>query len=76
MKFAVPLANNVLAPLGKITAASAVDVGIQQKIYGSGTTTSIISNKEMDDVMKIIQALEDFNFFKKKESLKVNQQVH
>ena len=65
MKFAVPLANNVLAPLGITTAASAVDVGIQQKIYGSGTTTSIISNKETNDIMKIIQALEDSNIFLK-----------
>ena len=40
-------------------ASSAIDAGIQNKIYGSGTTTLIISNKEMSDVMKIVQALED-----------------
>ena len=31
------------------------------KIYGSGTTTLLISNEEMNDVMKIVQALEDSN---------------
>ena len=31
MKVAVPLAKNVLAPLGIIAAASAIDAGIQKK---------------------------------------------
>ena len=31
------------------------------KIHGSGTTTFIISNEEMNDIMKIVQALEDSN---------------
>ena len=39
MKIAVPLAKNVLAPLGITAAASALDAGIQKKIHGSGTTT-------------------------------------
>ena len=30
-------------------------------MYGSGTTTLIISNKEINHRMKIVQALEDFN---------------
>ena len=33
----------------------------KKKIYGSGTTTLLISNEEMNDVMKIVQALEDSN---------------
>ena len=41
--------------------ASAIDPGIQKKIHGSGTTTLIISNEEMNDMMKIVQALEDPN---------------
>ena len=66
MKAAIPLAKNVLAPLGITAAASVViDAGIQKKIYGSGTTTLIISNKEMNDIMKIIQALEDSNILLK-----------
>ena len=39
MKVAIPLAKNVLAPLGITAAASAIDAGIQKKIHGSGTTT-------------------------------------
>ena len=59
MKVAIPLAKNVLAPLGITAAASA------SKIHGSGNTTLIISNEEMNDIMKIIQALEDSNILLK-----------
>ena len=61
MKAAIPLAKNVLAPLGITATATAIDAGIQKKIHGSGTTTLIISNEEMNDVMKIVQVLEDPN---------------
>ena len=61
MKVAVPLAKNILAPLGIIAAASAIDEGIQKKMYDSGTTTLIISNKEMSDIMEIVKALESSN---------------
>ena len=33
MKVAVPLAKNILAPLGITAAASAIDVAIQKKKY-------------------------------------------
>ena len=33
----------------------------KKKIHGSGTITLIISNEEMSDVMKIVQALEYCN---------------
>ena len=65
MKVAIPLAKNVLVPLGITAAASAIDAGIQKKIHGSGTTTLIISNEEMNDIMKIVQALEDSNILLK-----------
>ena len=43
-----------------ITAAAlATDAWIQKKIHGSRTTTLIISNEEMNDIMKIVQGLED-----------------
>ena len=61
MKIAFPLARNLLAPLGITAAASAIDDGIKKKIHGSGNATLIISNEEMNDMMKIIQALEDSN---------------
>ena len=64
MRVSIPLAKNVLAPLG-IAAASAIDTGIQKKIHSSGTTTLIISNKEVNDIMKIVLALEDSNILLK-----------
>ena len=35
------------------------------KMHGSGNTTLIISNKDMNDIMKIIQALENSNILLK-----------
>ena len=56
MKVAMPLARNVLAPLGLTAAMSAIDGNIQKKIHGSGATKLIIENEYMNDIMKIIQA--------------------
>ena len=61
MKVANPIAKNILAPLAIAAAASAIDVGIQKKMHVSGTTTLLISNKEMNGIMQIVQALEDSN---------------
>ena len=61
----LPLPKNILAPLGITAAASAIDEGIQKKVHGSGTTTLIISNEEMNDIIKIDQALEDSNILLK-----------
>ena len=63
MKLAIPLAKNLFARLGITAAASAIDAGIQKK-----TTTLIISNKEMNDTMEIVQALEDSNILLKEVS--------
>ena len=52
-------------PLGLTAAASAADAGIHKKILGSGNTTLIISNEEMNDVIKIVQALDDSNILLK-----------
>ena len=41
MKVAAPLAKNILVSLEIKAAASAIDVEIQEKIHGSGTTTLI-----------------------------------
>ena len=59
-----PLAKSVLIPLGLTAAVSAADAGIHKKILGSGhnhpsSTTLIISNNEMEDIIKIIKSLED-----------------
>ena len=61
MKVAVPLAKNILASLGITAVASATVAGILKKMHGSGTSALIISNKEMNDILKIVQALEDSN---------------
>ena len=61
MKVTVPLAKNILAPLGITATASVIDAEIQKKIHSSGTIVLLISNKEMSGIMKIVQALEDSN---------------
>ena len=53
-----------MIPLGLTAAASVADAGIHKKILGSGhnnnnNTTLIISNNEMEDILKIVKALED-----------------
>ena len=65
MKLAVPLAKNNLDPLGITAAASAINAGIQKKIHSSGTTALLISNEEMNDIMKIVQALKYCNILLK-----------
>ena len=55
----IPLAKSVLIPLGLTAAASATDAAIHEKIFGSGFATLIISNEEMEDIMKIVKSLED-----------------
>ena len=54
-----PLAKSVLIPLGLIAAASAADRGILKKIIGSRNTTLIISNDELEDIIKIVRSIED-----------------
>ena len=58
MKVAMPLAKNVLTPLGLTAAMSAIDGSIQKKIPGSGVKL-IIEQEDMNDIMKIIKALEN-----------------
>ena len=58
MKVAMPLAKNVLAPLGLTAAMSAIDGSMQNKIHGSGVKL-IIEEEDMKDIMKIIETLEN-----------------
>ena len=54
------LAKSVLIPLGSTTAVSAADAGIQKKILGFGNMTAlIISNDEIEDIIKTVKSLED-----------------
>ena len=53
------LAKSVLIPSGLTAAASATDADSRKKMFGSGFTPLIISNEEMNGIMKIIKSLED-----------------
>ena len=54
-----PLAKSVLISSGLTAAASEADAGIHENNIGSGTATLIISNDEMEDLIKIVKSLED-----------------
>ena len=47
------LAKSVIIPLGLTAAVSVTDSAIHKNMFRSGTTTLIISNEEMNDIMKI-----------------------
>ena len=49
------------------TAAAATDAAIHKKMFGSGTATLIILNKEMNDIMKIIKSLEESGLLTKEQ---------
>ena len=68
LKTGLPLTENVLRPLAKslflvplgLTAAAlGTDAASHNKMFGSGTITLIISNKEMHDIIKIVKSLEE-----------------
>ena len=61
-----PLPKSVLIPLGLTAAASGADAWIHKKILRSGNTTLIISNEEMEDIIKIVKSLEDSGLLLKK----------
>ena len=64
----MPLLKSAIKSLGLLgltAASSAIDTGVQKKTYGSGTTTLVISSEEMNNIMKIVQALEDSNILLK-----------
>ena len=47
-----PLAKSFFIPLGLSAGTPTADAAIQKKIYGWGTTKLIISNEEMENIMK------------------------
>ena len=54
-----PLAKSLLILLGLTAAASATDTAIHKKMFGSGFTTLIVFNGEMEDIMKMVKSLEE-----------------
>ena len=67
LKSGLPLLKSVIKPLGllRLTAASsAIDSGVQKKIYGSGSATTLItSNDDIKEILKIVKSLEDSGVF-------------
>ena len=68
LKTGLPLMKNELKLLAKsafilsgLTAAAsaAADVAIHQKMFGSVTITLLISNEEVNDIMKIVKPLKN-----------------
>ena len=53
------LANDILIPLGLTAAKSATEVTIQKTIFRSGMTALIISNEEMEDIMKRVNSFKE-----------------
>ena len=74
MKEAMPLAKNVLAPLGLTAAMSAIDGSIEKKIHGSGVKL-IIEQEDMNDIMKIIEALENSGILLKGVSKAIENEI-
>ena len=75
MKVALRLAKNVLAPLGLTAAMSAIDGSIQKKIHGSGVKL-IIEQEDMNDIMKIIEALENSGILLKRVSKTIENETN
>ena len=69
---AFSLGKNILAPLGSSAAMSATDAAIQKKVHGLGNSKSSriktvrFSNKDLDDMTKIVKALEDSDVLMKR----------
>ena len=68
----LPLNKNVLKLLAKnvlttgLTAEiSAKDAAVQKKIFGSGMTTLTISNKKINDIMKVFKPHEESALYKR-----------
>ena len=74
MKVALPLAKNVLAPLGLTAPMSPIDGSIQKKIHGTGVKL-IIDQEDMNDIMKIIEVLENSGILLKGVSKKIENET-
>ena len=74
MKVAMPLAKNVLAPLGLTAAMSAINGSIQKKIHGS-IIKLIIEEEDMQDFIKIIKELENSDILLKGVSKTIENEI-
>ena len=53
------LATSIFIPLESTAIASATDAAIHKNMFESGMTTLIISNEEINDIMKMVKYLEE-----------------
>ena len=80
MKVAMPLAKNVLAPLGLTPAMSAIDGSMQKKMRGDGATRGagiklVIVQEDMNYIIKIIEALENSGILLKGVTKKIENET-
>ena len=73
MKVAMPLAKNVLAPLGLRAAMSAIDGSIQK--FGGSRVKLIIEEEDMQDIIKIIKELENSDILLKGVSKTIENEI-
>ena len=73
MKVALPLAKNVLAPLGLTAAMSAIDGSIEKKIHGSGI--KVIIEEDVQDIIKVIKELENSDILLKGVSKTIENEI-
>ena len=82
LKTGLPFIGNVLKPLtksvlilwGLAAAATATDAAIHKKMFGSGVTL-IISNEEINEIMKIVKSLERSSLLIKRISETIKKQT-
>ena len=74
MKVAMPLAKNVLAPLGLTAAMSAINGSMQKKIHGSRIKL-IIEEEDMQDIIKMIKELKNFDILLKAVSETIENEI-
>ena len=74
MKVAMPLAKNVLAPLGLTAAMSVIDGSMQKKIHGLGIKL-IIEEEDMQDIIQIIKELENSDILLKGVSKTIENEI-
>ena len=82
LKTGLPFIGNVLKPLtksvlilwGLTAAATATDAAIHKKMFGSGVTL-IISNEEINEIMKIVKSLERSSLLIKRISETIKKQT-
>ena len=70
-----PLAKSVLILSGLSAGISVANAAIQKTIYGSGTTALIISNEEMEDIMKIVKSREELRLLIKGVKKKIKNEA-